>query len=69
MTTNPGLTPLSRLTVAQASIIFNLPKWKFWRAIRAGLLPSQKLLNGRIYLTIADIEIALSASSGEAQNG
>ena len=57
------LTSHSRITVDEASTLFNLPKWKLWNAIRKGLLPCQKLLNGRIYLKVSDIEAALAASS------
>ena len=65
---NPLLTPHSRINVNEASRIFNFPKWKLWRAIRKGLIPHQRLLNGRIYLTVADIEAALATSSVNGGN-
>lgn len=63
-----GATPQLRYTVKEASGLYNIPKWKFWRAIRLGLLPCERLLNGRIYLRAADIEAALSQNV-EGNNG
>ena len=63
-----GKSPQVRLTVTEASTLYNLPNWKLWAAIRAGLLPCQRIFNGRIYLRPDDVETALSQNQG-GRNG
>lgn len=58
-----GHNPHKRYPVKQTADLFGIPPWKLWKAVRAGILPSERLLNGRIYLKPADIEAALSASN------
>lgn len=44
------------VTVQQASDDFGMPKWKFYRAIKNGLLRQYHFLNGRKYVSRSDIQ-------------
>ncbi len=61
--------PEKRYTAAEISQLYNIPKWKIWAAAREGFLPKQKLLNGRIYFRLSDVEAAFTLCSEEVGHG
>lgn len=49
-------------TIAEAAKERNIPRWKLWRAVKAGLIPSYELLNSRKYVRLSEIDAALATS-------
>ena len=60
--------PEKLVTMQVAAEALGLPTWKIRRAVKAGLIPSYSLLNGRRLVRLSEIIAVVSASCCGGQN-